>query len=114
MLNLVRDVLDKPLLDAKGRAFGMVDGVVVELRADAPPRVVALEVGTATRLVRLPRWLARPLRRWSARATTTRIPRADVLGMSREIRVAIDATLTPVWRVEAWLARLLARIPGGR
>jgi hypothetical protein len=113
VLDLVRDVLDKPLLDAKGRPFGMVDGLVLELSADAPPRVVALEVGTATRLARLPRWLARPLRWWRERATTTRIARADVLGMSREIRVAVDAVQTPAWRVEDRLARLLARIPGG-
>jgi len=113
VLDLVRDVLDKQLLDAHGRRFGKVDGVVLEIGGDGPPRAIALEVGAATRLARLPRWLTRPVARWSARATTTRIPRSAVLAVGREIRVSVDATRTPAWRVEAWLARLLAHIPGG-
>jgi hypothetical protein len=113
VLALVRDVLDKQLLDAEGRPFGKVDSIVLQVGADAPPRVLALELGAAPRLRRLPRWLRRPLGRLTARATATRIPRAAVLAMAREIRVSVDATRTPAWRVEAWLARLLARIPGG-
>jgi hypothetical protein len=113
VLDLVRDVLDKQLLDAHGRPFGKVDGIVLEVTADAPPRVAALETGAATRLARLPRWLTRPFARWTARATTARIPRAAVLAVAREVRVGVDATRTPAWRVEAWLARVLARIPGG-
>jgi hypothetical protein len=114
MLDLVRDVLDKQLLDSHGRPFGKVDGVVIEINADAPPRVVGLEVGAGTRLARLPGWLTRPFARWTAYARSTRIPRSAVLAVARDIRVSIDARRTPVWRVEAWLARLLARIPGGR
>ena len=112
-MDVFRDILDKQLLDVKGRPFGKVDGVVLDVRADAAPRVLALEVGVATRLARLPRWLVRPLARWSTRETVTRIPRDAVLTVAREIRVAIDATRTPAWRVEAWLGRLLTRIPGG-
>jgi hypothetical protein len=114
MFDLVRDVLDKQLLDRHGRPFGKVDGVVLDVRPGMPPRVVALEVGAATRLARLPRWLTRPLARWTRRATTTRIPRAAVLAVAREIRVSVDATETPAWRVERWLQRLFAYIPGGR
>ena len=113
MLDLVRDVLDKQLLDASGRPFGKVDGIVLDVRADGAPRVIALEAGTATRLARLPGWLMRPLRRWRTRATTTRIPREAVLAVARDVRVGIDATRTPAWRVEAWLGRVFARIPGG-
>jgi sporulation protein YlmC with PRC-barrel domain len=114
VLDLVRDVLDKQILDVKGRPFGKVDGVVIEVRPDAAPRVIALEVGAATRLARLPRRLTRSLGGFTARATATRIPREAVLAVAREIRVSVDATRTPAWRVEAWLARVLARIPGGR
>ena len=112
MLLLARDILDKQLLDVEGRPFGMVDGVILDVRADGPPRVIALEVGTATRLARLPDWLIRTLR-WRARATATRIPREAVLAVGREIRVGIDATRTPAWRIERWLARLIAHMPGG-
>ena len=113
MLHLVRDVLDKQLVDREGRPFGKVDGIVLEVRDDAAPRVIALEVGAATRLGRLPRWLTRWLGRGSARATSTRLPQASVVAVGREIYVAVDATQTAVWRVEAWLARLIARLPGG-
>lgn len=114
MFDLVRDVLDKQLLDVHARPFGKVDGIVLDVRPGAPPRVVALEVGAATRLARLPRWLRRPLARWGARTSTTRIPREAVLAVAREIRVSIDATQTPAWRVERWLVRLFAHVPGGR
>jgi hypothetical protein len=114
VLSLVRDVLDSQLLDAHGRPFGKVDGVVLEFRADGPPRVVALETGAANRLARLPRWLTRPFARWVACATTTRIPRSNVVAVARDVRVSVDATRTPSWRDEAWLARVLSRIPGRR
>ncbi len=114
MLDLVRDVLDKQLLDRKGRPFGKVDGIVLELSEDGPPRVVALEVGAATRLARLPAWLSRWTRRAATHAHATRIPKESVMAVANDIRVDIDATRTPAWRVERWLARVFARIPGGR
>ena len=114
MLGLVRDVLDKQLLDRAGRPFGKVDGIVLEVHDDAPPRVVALEVGAATRLARLPRWLARWTRGAARRARSTRIPRAAVLAVGKDIRVDMDATETPAWAVERRLARIFARLPGGR
>ena len=50
---------------------------------------------------------------WSARATSTRLSQASVVAVGREIYVAVDATQTAAWRVEAWLARLITRLPGG-
>jgi hypothetical protein len=115
MLDLARDVLDKQLLDRESRPFGKVDGIVLELRGDRPPRVVALEVGAATRLARLPGWLARWVCPLARSADSTRIPKDAVLAVAKDIRVDIDATQTPAWRVERWLAeRVLARLPGGR
>jgi hypothetical protein len=114
MLDLVRDVLDKQLVDREARPFGKVDGIVLEARGDAPPRVIALEVGAATRLARLPAWLRRLTRPLERRARATRIPKEAVLAVANDIRVDIDATRTPAWRVERWLARLFARVPGGR
>jgi hypothetical protein len=114
MLDLVRDVLDKQLLDRKGRPFGKVDGIVLELRGDGPPRVVAFEVGAATRLARLPTWLSRWTRPLARHARVTRIPKEAVMAVAKDVRVDIDATRTPAWRVERWLVRLFARLPGGR
>ena len=36
-----------------------------------------------------------------------------VLAVGREVRVSVDATKTPAWRMEARLARWLSRISGG-
>jgi len=114
VLDLVRDVLDKQLLDREARPFGKVDGIVLEIRTDAPPRVVALEVGVPTRLARLPAWLSRWMGRFTRHAEVTRIPKQAVLAVANDIRVDIDATRTPAWRLERRLARMFARLPGGR
>jgi|SRR5919109_1942492 hypothetical protein len=115
MLDLVRDVLDKQLVDREGRPFGKVDGIVLEVRGDAPPRVVALEVGAATRLGRLPLWVSRWLRPLAKRARATRIPKEAVIAVAKDVRVDVDAARTPAWSFERWLAeRVLARLPGGR
>ena len=115
MLDLVRDVLDKQLLDRESRPFGKVDGIVLELRGEQPPRVAALEVGAATRLARLPGWLARWIRPFARRARATRIPKDAVMAVAKDVRVDIDATATPAWTVERWLVeRVVARRPGGR
>ena len=114
MLDLVRDVLDKQLLDRKSRPFGKVDGIVLELRSGAAPRVLALEVGAATRIARLPTWLSRLATPFARPAGVTRIPKDAVMAVANDIRIDIDATQTPAWRVERWLARLFARLPAGR
>jgi sporulation protein YlmC with PRC-barrel domain len=44
-MDLVRDLLDQAIVDSRGRAMGRVDGIVVELRQAAPPRVVSLAIG---------------------------------------------------------------------
>lgn len=46
-MDLVRDVLDKQVIDRNGRPMGRVDGIVLELRDGAPPRVDALAIGPA-------------------------------------------------------------------
>ena len=114
VLDLVRDVLDKQLLDREARPFGKVDGIVLEAGADAPPRVVALEVGVSTRLARLPAWLSRWTGRFTRHTEVTRIPKEAVMAVANDIRVDIDATRTPSWRLERRLARMFAKLPGGR
>jgi hypothetical protein len=115
MLDLVRDVLDKQLLDREGRPFGKVDGIVLDVEDGQPPRVVALEVGAATRVARLPHWLQRCLSAVRRRARTTRIPKAAVMAVAKDIRVDVDAARTEAWNVERWLAEhVVAWLPGRR
>jgi hypothetical protein len=44
-VDLVRDLLDKRVVDRNGRDVGRVDGIVLEMRDDAPPRVTGIELG---------------------------------------------------------------------
>ena len=116
-MDLVRDVLDNRLVDRRGRPMGRVDGIVLELRPGAPPRVAALESGLTTLARRLhpalvPRafWLARRLRAGAGEAL--RIPFERVAGIGIDVRLDLDARETSAWAWERWLrARVIRRIP---
>ena len=78
-LDLTRDVLDMQLVDREETKIGRVDGLVLELRDDQPPRVDALEMGFVVLARRIhPRvesWVERLRRRFSVRKTARyRIP----------------------------------------
>jgi sporulation protein YlmC with PRC-barrel domain len=62
MMDLVRDLLDQPVVDRNGRAMGRVDGIVIEVRDDAPPRVVSIAIGPAALGERLHRTVGRWIR----------------------------------------------------
>ena len=44
-MDLVRDVLDKQVVDRNGREMGRVDAIVLEARPGKPPLVRAIEIG---------------------------------------------------------------------
>ena len=73
MADAVRDVLDKQLRGRHRQRLGRVDGLVVELRDDEPPRLAYLELGAVTLARRLhPRlagWVAR-LQRWCVQSSS--------------------------------------------
>ena len=66
-MDLIRDVLDLPILDPDGVPLGRVDGIVAELDPDGRLRVRALEISGEARARRLHpvigRWAERLLRR---------------------------------------------------
>jgi hypothetical protein len=47
-MDLIRDCLDKQLVDKHGKPMGRVDGLVVEWATGQQPRVAAVEVGAVT------------------------------------------------------------------
>ena len=118
-MDVVRDVLDKQLRDGHGTPIGRVDGIVIEVAAEGPPRLVALEVGTLTLARRLPGGLARRIERWvrrtGASAEPFRIAWTAVRNVGIDVEVAVDAESTPAGRRERWIAdRVLRWIPGSR
>ena len=116
-MDLVRDLLDKKLVDRNGRDLGRVDGIVLDLRADAPPRVVALEVGPAVLAYRI-----RPLfGRIAAgiehvfridEGRPLRISTGKILGISDHVKVDVAMGQTSAAAVERYLRSWVSRIPG--
>ena len=58
-MDLVRDVLDKAVVDRNGREMGRVDAMILEVRAGKPPLVRAIEIGPAVLARRASPWLGR-------------------------------------------------------
>ncbi|HEX8073129.1 MAG TPA: hypothetical protein VF546_24490 [Pyrinomonadaceae bacterium] len=117
-MDLVRDCLDKQLVDRRGRKMGRVDGIVLAWEPGAQPRVVGIEVGAVTQAARLhPRlgaWLARFVRRRGrAQADPYRIPWAKVTPTGNDVTVGVEAERTPALAWERWLREhVIGRIPG--
>jgi hypothetical protein len=109
-LHVIRDVLDKPLVDHRGGPMGVCDGIVFEIRDDQPPRLLFMESGLPTvarrlhpRLERIVRWMGR---RFSPRrGHSFRVPLAKVEKFDIELKIRADADKTPAVRWEAFLRK---------
>lgn len=116
-LDLIRDVLDKQLVDSEETKMGRVDGIVLVI-GDGPPRIDHFELGFAVLARRLhPRieqWL-QALRRWSPRRSARQIvPWSAVQEINvHEIRLDLKAIDTPAFDWERWLRKhIVSKIPG--
>jgi hypothetical protein len=118
-LNLVADVLDEQIVDSKRRQAGRVDGIVLELRADRPPRLAYIEISPITLLSRFNRrlahWYARHDRKLGeGRGVPVRIPWSRLTRDGPGFVMDLDAESTPIFALEDWLRRhIVERIPGG-
>ena len=118
MIHLVRDVLDQELVDRNHDPMGMADGIAIELRDDAPPRVVAIECGFPVLARRIHPTLE-PLVRWLGRRWGVRRGRIYRINFSRvkqhEVEIELDllADKSPATAWERWLRRHVTRyVPG--
>lgn len=115
---LVRDLLDKQLVDREGEPLGRVDGIVMTYDADAAPRITHLELGAQTLARRLPRpfrgalaWLGHRL---SPRGSQPyRIEVSRIIQLGRTIEIDIDGTRSAARETERWVRdHIISRIPG--
>ena len=119
-MHLVRDLLDKQLVDREGLRMGKVDGVVIHPRRGRPPRVAAIESGAAVLGARIHPAIGRRIERLLARLTgrgeePVRVPLEKILHRGLQIQVDVDARRTSALAVERWIAeRIIGRIPGGK
>ena len=116
-MDLIRDVLDKQVRDRNGRAMGKVDGLILEERENAAPRVAFLEIGGGALARRVSPRLA-PLVKGLARAVGVtdgepiRIPWSKVTRVEVDVDVDVDAEECGAWAWEKTLRETaLFRIP---
>ena len=119
-MDLIADVLDQQLIDREGKRSGKIDGIAIELREGAPPRVAYLDMGTDVLARRLsPRfegWL-HALRRMFGRTAVApyQVPWSKVKKVHLTVDVDLDASKEPGYRLERWLAEhVIGPIPGSR
>lgn len=118
-MRIVRDVLDKKLLDSENCEMGRVDGITLEIEEGKQPRLVTLEIGGEILAERVGHWLIKPVR-WLAnhfgprRAGAIKIDWKHVERMGRDIHLDLKADETEALAWEHWLAeKFIRHIPGG-
>jgi len=118
-MDLVRDVLDKRLIDREDCEMGRVDGLVMRIGEASQPRITHIEIGGKTLWTRLHPGIAKLAatlaRRWGPkRAAPVRIPWLHVVTVGKEIKLDVEARETGAIDWEIWIARhIIERIPGG-
>ena len=118
MQHVVRDILDKQLVDRRQRRIGKVDGLVLEAREGEPLRLAFIEVGAMTvgrRLhPRLERWAA-SVERWLGvgKGEPYRIPYEKVRDIGLDVEVGIEVERTPILAWQRWVReKIIKRVPG--
>jgi sporulation protein YlmC with PRC-barrel domain len=117
-MHLVRDVLDKELLDREEEPMGRVDGLIMQLGERSQPRITHIVVGGATLWERVhPAFgrLSRRMSRWwgPKRDKEVRIPWSRVKTAGRDIKLDVEGKDTGAIDWELWIAHhIIEHIPG--
>jgi hypothetical protein len=117
-MHLIGDVLDEQLKDVNGRNAGRIDGIILELRDDEPPRVAYVEISPITLLARFNRrfadWYAKFDRRLGpGRGTPFQIAWSRITRSGPTLQTDLDVESTSIMALEDWLReRIVSHIPG--
>ena len=116
-MELVRDCLDKQVDDREKRRMGRVDGIILVLEPDRPPRVAYIELGVTTLMNRVSsrvgRVVARWMRKWNIDPDPFRIPWGKLKIGLNQVVADVEAEKTPALEWELWLRKkVIGRIPG--
>jgi hypothetical protein len=117
-MDLVRDMLDKKVVDRHGREMGRVDSIVLELRPDAPPQVAAIELGPSVLAARVRPIFGRWMRALEValgidEGRPVRFACADILDAEHHVKVDAAAGETAAATLEKRLHAWVGAIPGG-
>ncbi|SRR5258705_6448565 len=116
-MELIRDCLDKQVVDRDERPMGRVDGIILEIEPDRPPRVAWIELGVSTNSGRISLRLGKLVKLLSKRLPDNgepyRIPWNKVRVGLNKVTVDVQAEKTPALEWELWLRKkIIGRIPG--
>ena len=116
-MQLVRDLLDKAIVDRNGREMGRVDRIILESRRGSPPRVVAIEVGPSALAGRLShalgRWMIGVMHGLGVdEGQPLRIPVKQIIDMTARVTVDLAFGETSAGNVERRLRRFVSALPG--
>ena len=118
-MDVVRDVLDKPVVDRNGREMGRADGIVLAIRDGQPPRLEAILIGPVVLGRRLHPSIGRlvgALERWLGLGANrpVRVEFGDIEMIGRKVKVRLAVGDTGADEVERRLRRWVMRLPGSR
>ena len=118
-MHLVRDVLDKKLMDREDCPMGRVGGMLMHVGESGPPRITHILVGGPTPWMRIHPALGRLSdalgQMWGPRRKDpVKIPWSRVETVGRDVKLDVEAKDTGALDWELWIARhIIERIPGG-
>lgn len=118
-MDLVRDVLDKKLVDREHCEMGRIDGLVMQFGEHSQPRITHIQIGGTTLWMRvhpvLGKLAAKLAPKWGPKhAEPVRIPWSRVGTAGKDVKLDVKARETGAIDWEIWLARhIIERIPGG-
>jgi len=110
-LDLLRDVLDRTIVDADGTPCGMVDDLLLEGAPGQPLKVTALLVGPGPLLRRLPRVLERAATVLFGKRYA-RVPGSEIESIGATINLRSPAAKLGLGRWDRRVGRWLSRLPG--
>jgi sporulation protein YlmC with PRC-barrel domain len=116
-MNVVRDLLDKKVVDRNGVEMGRVDRIVVAIGGGSPPVVTAIEIGSVALGARvsdtIARWIAAfQVATGLGEIRPLRIGATDILAVEDRIRVDRAVADTTALMVEHQLREWVDSIPG--
>jgi sporulation protein YlmC with PRC-barrel domain len=118
-MELIRDLLDKQVVDRRQTKIGKVDGIVMQLRPGRQPRIVFVEIGAMSLARRLGPRMQRLLVRLSQRLggekalKPHRIAWRKVRDVGVDVDVDIDVRDTKIFAWQDWLRdKIIRHIPG--
>lgn len=117
-MNLIHDVLDQQIIDARQQKAGKVDGIAIEIRSDRPPRVAYLDIGMDVLARRFSPRLERLMQRLHRRTQGERrrpfqVPWNQVRNVAISVSVGLDDQDYSNFHVERWLREhIITKIPG--